>query len=95
MLITFSENKALDLPSAVFTAAEQAGVLCSLTWSRVQSREVRFTLPGATTSQHESVILALLELDPRATIRTSRALYKGLQDYKRQHPAPELSTGQK
>lgn len=92
MLITFSEPR--NYPRA--TVVKAAGALNpSFTWSR--GLEVRFTLPGATTAQHESVILALLELDPRATIRTSRAFYKGLADYVRQNGLvpSELSTGQK
>lgn len=80
MLITFSN--LLSYPRSHITKAASP-LLPSFTWSK--GREVRFTLPGATTAQHESVILALLELDPRATIRTSRARYAGLGDYVRQN----------
>lgn len=44
----------------------------------------RFTLPGASSAAHETVIAALLDLDPDAAIRTSRAVYRSRADYRRQ-----------
>lgn len=91
MLITFSDHAALaagcplDMETPLMNIAESivGGGRVALTWAK--GLEVRFTLPGASSTQHEAVILALLILDPRATIRTSRALYRGLADYKRQN----------
>lgn len=79
MLIQFSTPR--DYPRGLVAEAA-APIIPAFKWA--SSIEVRFTLPGATTAQHESVILALLTLDPRATIRTSRARYVGLADYQRQ-----------
>jgi len=85
MLIQFSQERRY--PAAdVDTAAKAAGATMECKW--VSPDEVRFTLPGATTAQHEQVILALLTLDPRATIRTARARYAGLHDYMRQNKPP-------
>ena len=92
MLITFSEPFLKIVEGSTFrTLADRVEgttritAECphyQLTWDN--GAEVRFTLPGATTAQHEAVIAALLELDPNATIRTSRAMYRGREDYRRQ-----------
>lgn len=84
MLITFSERERWqeEPGEAVLRASDGKA---DIKWCT--DSEVRFTLPGATLAQHESVILALLTLDPRATIRTSRARYVGLRDYVNQNAA--------
>lgn len=80
MLIQFSD----DIPEPELAVEQCASTwpIADIKWCR--GNEVRFTLPGATVAQHEQVILALLTLDPRATIRTARARYAGLADYQRQ-----------
>lgn len=97
MLITFSDTLTApdwysDPEATVkgIIARAGGGAWGDVTWAR--GREVRFTLrkgqwmqAAASNLAHEAVILALLILDPRATIRTSRALYCGLADYKRQN----------
>ena len=75
--------------SHVRKAAEAAHCYANVKWSDPFS--VRFTLhsdgPGsapADVATHDRVILALLELDPDATVRTARATFEGLADYKAQ-----------
>lgn len=104
MLITFSEAFMTDhaYPGDwVRKIAQNCSVHARVKWD-TDAGEARFTLVDgwnsykpATAARHESVILALLTLDPRATIRTSRALYKGLIDYRRQNglAGEKLSTG--
>ena len=41
----------------------------------------------ASFEQHDAVILALLQLDPQATIRTARATYESLEDFEAQKAA--------
>lgn len=72
--------------------ASAAGAYARVKWARDGAGSAcRFHLvehtesrTSATTEAHDSVILALLTLDPRATVRTARAVYKGLSDYQRQ-----------
>ncbi len=47
---------------------------------------VRFRLPN-DDAIHDSVIRALLTLDPEATVRTARAVYEGLNDFEQQYKA--------
>lgn len=81
MLITFSQAPLAphDTHESALRFAAWGVPAVEVKWTR--GREVRFTLPGATVEQHESVIRALLELDPLARIRTARAVYEGRDDY--------------
>jgi hypothetical protein len=70
-------------------AAEQAGCFARIKWARAAA--CRFVLVDradsfkpATFEQHDQVIRLLLELDPHATIRTSRATYEGVADFESQ-----------
>lgn len=88
MLITFSKERRY--PAAdIDNAAKQVGATMECKW--VCPDEVRFTLPGASEAQHESVIRALLTLDPHARIRTARAVYESLEDYQAQVKARTLT----
>lgn len=81
MLISFSQPR-LGGEEHLHEIAGASGTRAKMTWSN--PHEIRFTLPGATEAQHESVIRALLELDPHARIRTARAVYESLEDYEAQ-----------
>ena len=70
-------------------AAEAVGCFARIKWARADA--CRFVLSEhadsfkpATFEQHDQVIRLLLELDPHATIRTSRATYEGLADFESQ-----------
>ncbi len=78
--------------SHVRKAAEAAHCYANVKWSDPFS--VRFTLhsagPGsapADVATHDKVILALLTLDPDATVRTARATYESLADFEAQKAA--------
>lgn len=53
-------------------------------FGRQTADSIRFSMPGASVERHEKVIVGLLDYDPRATIRTTRAIYHGRDDYRRQ-----------
>lgn len=70
-------------------AANRAGCYARIKWTTPV--QVRFILVEralskvpASFSQHDSVIRQLLELDPKATIRTAIAVYNGLDDFENQ-----------
>lgn len=70
----------------VRNAAAGANCYANVKWSDPFS--VRFTLhatgpgsPAASVEAHDAVILALLTLDPNATVRTARATYENLADF--------------
>lgn len=76
----------------VAEAAESHHCYANVKWSNPFS--VRFTLhsdgpgsPPADVATHDQVILALLTLDPDATVRTARATYESLADYQAQKAA--------
>lgn len=81
MEIKFSKPVGSEV-GTIYRMARAADVAVKLT--SANGRRVRFTLPAASTSAHDRVIRALLELDPDATIRTARAVYEGLDDYNSQ-----------
>ena len=67
-------------------AAADANCIARIKWWMPQG--ARFILVAApmsdqpaTFEQHDSVIRALLELDPRARVRTARATYESLEDF--------------
>lgn len=91
MLITFSTPLANPC-DVIRDAAIDAGCYASITWSR--SPQVRFILTTeafgnspASSDKHDAVIKTILTLDPDATVRTARAVYEGLQDFKTQMKA--------
>jgi hypothetical protein len=76
----------------VAEAAKQHNCYANVKWSDPFS--VRFTLhsdgpgsPAADVATHDKVILALLTLDPDATVRTARATYESLADFNAQKAA--------
>jgi len=86
MLCTFSKDlSAACVPcddwriTTVESVARLEKTRVNVKWAR--NLQVRFTLPDASTETHDSVIRALLMLDPDATIRTSRATFEGLEDF--------------
>lgn len=87
MLIKLSEpNLFFDLQ--IQGAAEATGCYGRIRWAK--PCEVRFVLVArplsntpATCEQHEQVIRSLLQLDPKAKIRTAKAFYDGLADYEK------------
>lgn len=81
MLIQFSHP--LDAAAMVHAVAARHNANPDIKWSKVDS--ARFTL-NADDATHELVIADLLAYDPQAMVRTARAIYHGLADYKRQHP---------
>ena len=79
----------LFFDSHIDKAAKAAGCYARIKWAKADT--CRFILVDRAMSfkpaifeQHDSVIRALLELDPDATIRTARATYEGLADFKTQ-----------
>lgn len=77
---TFQTFERHELENIVDRYAVAAGCVAEPTsWN---GKHYRFTLPGATDRQHEEVIRKLLELAPSATVKSIRARYRGLQDYR-------------
>ena len=76
----------LFIDTHIDKAAADAGCYARIKWWMPQG--ARFILVAApmsdqpaTFEQHDSVIRALLELDPRARVRTARATYESLEDF--------------
>ena len=82
-------NPDLYFDLRIEDAAKRAGCFCRVKWATPV--QVRFVLVEramaktyASSSQHDSVIRQLRELDPKATIRTAIAVYNGLSDFENQ-----------
>lgn len=80
------------LDARIDKAAAGANCIARLKWWMPQG--ARFILvdrpmsdPPATFEQHDQVIRALLELDPRARIRTALGTFDGLDDWLAQYKA--------
>ena len=82
----------LFIDSKIDRIAASAGCIARLKWHNPNG--ARFILVDhpmsntpATFEQHDSVIRALLELDPRARVRTSLGVFDGLNDWDAQYKA--------
>ena len=91
MLITFSFDSApaLHLTKPLEAAhAIEPTVCAEQTWKRPNQVRLTLRLLGsrqpASSNAHEAFIAAVFRQDPRATVKTARALYKGAADYRRQ-----------
>ena len=91
MLITFSMPTVAFSTLAIPVKAAQAiepHVAMAHTWKRDNQARVTLKILGedraASTQAHEAFIAELLRQDPRATVKTSRAVYVGLADYEKQ-----------
>ena len=76
----------LFIDTHIDKAAADAGCYARIRWYNPNG--ARFILVAdpmsdqpATFEQHDSVIKALLELYPRARVRTARATYESLEDF--------------
>ena len=74
------------LDARIDKAAADSNCIARIKWWMPQG--ARFILVAApmsdqpaTFEQHDSVIRALLKLDPRARVRTARATYESLEDF--------------
>ncbi len=85
MEIRFSKLRP-DPWGDVYSTARSVCVIAKYTKAFGMER-CRFTLPEANESEHDSVIRALLTLDPDATVRTARAVYECLADFEAQYKA--------
>lgn len=88
MLITFStDSPKLAGPMQAAHAIEPA-VCAEQTWKRPNQVRLTLRLLGssqiASSQAHEAFIGAVFVQDPRATIKTARALYRGAADYRKQ-----------
>lgn len=100
MEIRFSDEWARANPSfedTIRRTAQDFSCHAQVKWSAAFA--ARFVLVDgwnsykpATEQQHDQIIAALLQLDPAATVRTARAIYKGLSDFERQRQARLTAT---
>lgn len=82
----------LFIDSKIDRIAASAGCIARIRWYNANG--ARFILVDrpmsntpATFEQHDAVICSLLELDPRARVRTSLGTFDGLDDWLAQYKA--------
>ena len=86
----------LFFDNRIQAAAKAAGCYARVKWATTQ--QVRFILverpmskTPASYAAHDNVIRQLLEIDPKATIRTAIAVYDGLDSFEQQKAGGALA----